>query len=111
MTKKVKVAVIGVSGYTGVELIRLLLNHPFVEITSLVANANAGKELAEIYPHLTGINLPTITTLDEVNLNNIDVFFLCLPHTKSHEVALKLPKNAKVIDLSADFRLNNIETY
>lgn len=111
MNKKVKVAVIGVSGYTGIELIRLLINHPFVEITSLVANSSAGKELSEIYPHLRGVNLPIITTFEEANLKNVDVFFLCLPHTKSHEVALKLPENAKVIDLSADFRLHNTEAY
>ena len=113
--KKQKIAIIGVSGYTGVELLRLLLEHPYAQISALVANSNAGKEVAEIYPQLANVNLPKIISieelLEELNLKEIDVFFLCLPHATSQAIALKLPQDAKIIDLSADFRIKDVKNY
>ncbi len=116
MLKKIKIAIIGASGYTGVELIRILLNHQNAEITNLVASANAGKEIQEIYPHFLGHNLPKIQKLEEVNLKNIDLLFCCLPHATSQKIISDILSDnelnhLKIIDLSADFRLDNVEDY
>jgi len=114
--KKLKVAIIGASGYTGAELIRILLNHKKVEITALVANSNAGQKIEQLYPHLVHYNLPDLKKIEEINFAEIDVAFGCLPHTTSQQTFKKLladPKNShlKIIDLSADFRLENPEDY
>lgn len=114
--EKIKVAIIGASGYTGAELIRILLNHSKVEITALVANSNAGQKIEQLYPHLIHYNLPDLKKLEEIDFSKIDVVFGCLPHTTSQETFKKLladEKNShlKIIDLSADFRLENINDY
>jgi N-acetyl-gamma-glutamyl-phosphate reductase len=116
MLEKIKIAIIGASGYTGVELIRILLNHQKAEIVNLVASANAGKEIKDIYPHLSSYNLPKIQKLEEINLKEIDLVFCCLPHATSQKIIsdILIDKNLdhlKIIDLSADFRLKNIDDY
>lgn len=111
MTDKINVAIIGASGYTGVELIRILLTHPNVNIKHLVAESNAGKDFSEVYSHLGVYNLPKLVNFNQVDFEDIDLCFCCLPHTKSQEIVNELPDDMKVIDLSADFRLKNIETY
>ncbi len=113
---KKQIAIIGASGYTGAELIRILLNHPKVEIAALVANSNAGQEIAQLYPHLVHYNLPSVKKLEEIDFSKIDIAFGCLPHTTSQETFKKLlsDKNnshLKIIDLSADFRLEDINDY
>lgn len=107
----IKVTVIGASGYTGAELIRLLLNHPQIEIKSLIASSNAGKSIAEIYPHLANSDLPDLIALEEENFEGIEAAFLCLPHATTQKVAKELPKHVKIIDLSADFRISDPELY
>ncbi len=114
--KKIQVAIIGASGYTGAELIRILLNHPKAEIAALIANSNAGQMMADIYPHLVHYNLPILQKIEEVDFAQIDVAFACLPHTTSQEVISKLlsegnNSHLKIIDLSADFRLENFDDY
>ena len=114
--KKIKVAIIGASGYTGVELIRILINHPNVEISALIANSNASQKISQLYPHLIHFNLPDLQKIDEVDFSQIDVAFGCLPHTTSQQTFKQIladGKNShlKIIDLSADFRLENIEDY
>ncbi len=116
MKQKLKIAILGASGYTGVELIRLLLSHKQIEIKELIADGNAGKEIAEIYPHLLPFALPALKKIEEVNFSEIDLAFCCLPHTTSQSVIKTLLENKnypnlKVIDLSADFRLENGENY
>lgn len=113
---KIKAAVIGASGYTGAELIRILLNHPYVEISALIANSNAGQKIEQLYPHLAPYDLPNLVKIDQVNFSEIDVAFGCLPHTTSQQVFAEIlqdPNNShlKVIDLSADFRLNDTSNY
>lgn len=114
--KKLKIAIIGASGYTGAELIRILLNHKKVEIAALIANSNAGQEISQLYPHLIHYNLPPLKKIEEIDFSEIDIVFGCLPHTTSQETFKKLledKKNShlKIIDLSADFRLENPEDY
>lgn len=111
MNKKINAVIIGASGYTGVELIRILLSHENVAIKYLVAESNAGLPVEEIYQHLAPFGLPDMVKLEAVNFDGIDVAFCCLPHATSQEIIKKLPEHLKVIDLSADFRLNNVDTY
>ncbi len=109
--KRFRVAVIGASGYTGADLIRLALRHPDIEIAALTANAKAGKPIEEVYPHLAGYGLPPLVTNDQVDWNSIDVAFCGLPHATSAVVIKELPKSVRVVDMSADFRLRNTQTY
>ncbi len=112
--KKLQIAIIGASGYTGAELIRILLNHKKVEISALIANSNAGQKIEQLYPHLTHYNLPDVKKLEEIDFSKIDAVFGCLPHTTSQETFKKLiPQNPhlKIFDLSADFRLEDPADY
>lgn len=112
--KKINVAIIGASGYTGVELIRILLNHPNVNISNLVANSNSNQNISDIYGHLSNFDLPILKKLVDVDFSLIDLVFSCLPHATSHEIILDLYnkyKNLKIIDLSADFRIDDKNDY
>lgn len=112
--KKIKIAIVGASGYTGVELIRLLLSHPNVEISALVANSNAGSEIGAIYQHLKAFDLPILQKIDEVDFAAVDAVFCCLPHGTSQEIIAGLAdkySSLKIIDLSADFRLFEAKDY
>jgi N-acetyl-gamma-glutamyl-phosphate reductase len=111
MTNKIKVSIIGASGYTGVELIRLLINHAHAEIVTLIADSSAGQPIADIYQHLRPYNLPDLIKIDKAKWEGIDVAFCCLPHATSQEVIKNLPEHLKVIDLSADFRLYDTDVY
>lgn len=108
---KKRITILGASGYTGAELIRLLLAHPHVEITALTADSNAGKPIREVYPHLDFAGLPDLISLSKVDYSKADMAFCCLPHGTTQQVIAAIPKNVKVIDLSADFRLADVNTY
>jgi N-acetyl-gamma-glutamyl-phosphate reductase len=111
MKKLLNTVILGASGYTGAELIRFLLNHPHVDIKALSGDSQAGKPIAEVYPHLAHAGLPDLVSLSDVNYDGMDVVFCCLPHGTTQDVIAALPKHVTVFDLSADFRLKNIETY
>jgi len=109
----VKVAIVGASGYTGVELIRLLHRHPQVKITCLTSRQNTGEEISQVFPSLLG-EVPLVCDPVETALVNekADVIFTCLPHKTAMEVVPDfLTAGKKVVDLSADFRLKNVTTY
>lgn len=107
------IAICGGSGYTGVELLRLLLAHPDVEIKALTSEKSAGKKISEIFPHLKGISDIVLEPLEKETLKEkAEIFFLALPHGSSQEVAdYFIKKGKKVIDLSADYRLKDPKVY
>ena len=106
-----KIGIIGASGYTGAELIRLIETHPKMEVMALVGNTKAGSSMSDIFSHLSHTKLPNLTNFEETNFEEIDLCFCALPHKTSQEVICQLPKNLKVIDLSADFRLRHATDY
>ncbi|MEM6589926.1 MAG: N-acetyl-gamma-glutamyl-phosphate reductase [Pseudomonadota bacterium] len=106
-----KIAILGASGYTGAELIRLIATHPGLEIVALGANSKAGQSMAQVFPHLRHLDLPALVTIDEIDFSGIDLCFCALPHATSQAVIKALPKDLKIVDLSADFRLEDAEEY
>lgn len=111
MTDRLRIAVLGASGYTGADLVRLALTHPRVEIAALVANARAGQAMATIWPHFAPYPaLPTLVKADDVDWSGIDAVFGCLPHATSAELLSQI-SGPRIIDLSADFRLKDAATY
>lgn len=136
-TEKIRAAILGASGYTGAELVRLLSKHPGVDIVLLTADRNAGQPLSTIFPHLGGLELPGLISLDQVEWGglDVDVVFCALPHGTTQEIVKglfhatghtlidelivertedlvsEIHKSVKVVDLSADFRLEDAELY
>ena len=105
------IAILGASGYTGAELIRLIAGHSTMQIKALGANSKAGQQMADVFPHLRHLDLPALVTIDEIDFSQIDLCFCALPHKTSQEVIAALPKDLKIVDLSADFRLRDPEAY
>lgn len=106
-----KVAILGASGYTGAELVRLIANHPNIEIAALSAERKAGLSMAQVFPHLRHMSLPVLCKISEIDFSDIDLCFCALPHKTSQEVIAALPKTLKIVDLSADFRLRDPAEY
>ncbi|WP_417471924.1 N-acetyl-gamma-glutamyl-phosphate reductase [Leisingera sp.] len=106
-----KVAILGASGYTGAELVRLIAQHPNIEIAALAAERKAGMTMAEVFPHLRHMSLPTLCKIEEIDFSAIDLCFCALPHKTSQEVIAALPQDLKIVDLSADFRLRDPAEY
>ncbi len=135
--EKLRVGILGASGYTGADLVRLLVGHPNAEIVLMTAERKAGQPISNIFPHLHGFDLPDLISIDEVEWPaiDLDVVFCALPHATSQQVimglmhetnhslleelivetraelAAQVGKDVKVIDLSADFRLRDVDVY
>ena len=111
--RKIRVAVVGASGYTGVELLRLLINHPAVEITALTSESYANSPIEEVFPSLFGMLKLTCNKFDPREVaKHADLIFLAIPHNTAMTAAVELlPFGKKVIDLSADFRLRDPAVY
>ncbi|MEL6564472.1 MAG: N-acetyl-gamma-glutamyl-phosphate reductase [Pseudomonadota bacterium] len=105
------IAILGASGYTGAELIRLIAGHSAFEIKALGAHSKAGQTLAQVYPHLRHLDLPPMVAFDQIDWSGIDLAFCALPHKTSQEVISGLPRDLRIIDLSADFRLEDPAEY
>jgi N-acetyl-gamma-glutamyl-phosphate reductase len=105
------IAILGASGYTGAELIRLIAGHFSMQIKALGGNSKAGQSMGEVFPHLRHLDLPPLVTVEEIDFSGIDLCFCALPHKTSQEVIAALPKDLKIVDLSADFRLRDPEEY
>jgi N-acetyl-gamma-glutamyl-phosphate reductase len=108
---KIRIGILGASGYTGAELLRLLVRHPNAEIRLLTGERSAGKPIAQVFPHLDGYGLPDLVGLEEAKTDGLDMIFCGLPHGTTQKVIAGLPRSVKVIDLSADFRLADTATY
>ncbi|MDP4162867.1 MAG: N-acetyl-gamma-glutamyl-phosphate reductase [Bacillota bacterium] len=108
-----KAAIVGATGYSGLELIRLLTNHPYITIHSVVSNSYDGKNGEEVYPHLSGVELPRLAPMDKDGLaDGTDVVFFATPSGVSKEYIPELiEKGIKCIDLSGDFRLKSPSLY
>ncbi len=106
-----KIAILGASGYTGAELVRLIATHPSMQIVALSADRKAGMQMAEVFPFLRHLNLPPLVKIDEIDFSNVDLCFCALPHATTQEVIAKLPRTLKIVDLSADFRLRDAAAY
>ena len=111
MEQTLKVCIYGATGYTASELIRALLEHPKVEIVSLISSSKAGSPLSEVFPHLAGTPIGD-RVLEESPSENFDLAFLCLPHEASLEIAPRLlDARVRVIDLSGAFRIKDPQAY
>lgn len=106
-----RIAILGASGYTGAELVRLIATHPSMRIVALSADRKAGMAMAEVFPFLRHLDLPKLQKIDEIDFSNVDLCFCALPHATTQEVVAKLPRNLKIVDLSADFRLRDPAEY
>ena len=104
-------AILGASGYTGAELVRLIATHPSLKITALSGNSKAGMTMAQVYPHLRHLDLPVLTKIEDVDFSSVDLVFCALPHATSQAVITTLPAHVKIVDLSADFRLRDTVAY
>jgi N-acetyl-gamma-glutamyl-phosphate reductase len=116
MSAKAKIGILGASGYTGAELLRLLIRHPRVDILLLTADRRAGKAMADVFPQFSPYALPALVALDDVDWPGLglDLVFCALPHGTTQKVIkdllARLPA-IKVVDLSADFRLADPAAY
>ena len=108
---KIKIGVIGASGYTGADLIRLAACHPNMELALLAANTHAGKALGEVFPHLGLIGAPALVKAEDADWSQCGAVFCGLPHGTAQDIIATLPESVKVIDMSADFRLRDTATY
>jgi len=106
-----KASIIGVSGYTGLELLRMCIAHPEVELAHVTSRQNEGEKIGDVFPHLKPLDLCITNPEPSAVAKDSDVVFLALPHKTAQDVVAELHGEVKVIDLSADYRLNNVKTY
>ncbi|MEM6780271.1 MAG: N-acetyl-gamma-glutamyl-phosphate reductase [Pseudomonadota bacterium] len=112
MTSKIKTSIIGVTGFTGTELLRCLLQHPDVDIKYLVSRQYDQEPLSKVFPRLSHIEGLTLSNTDyETVAADSDIVFACLPHKTAQDIVPQFLGKTKIIDMSADFRLNNADTY
>src|SRR5476651_349311 len=116
MATKAKIGVLGASGYTGSELVRMLLRHPRAEIALLTAERSAGKTMREVFPQFSPFELPTLVAIEGLDWAKagLDLAFCALPHATTQKVLKDLlakSPSTKVVDLSADFRLADTAAY
>jgi N-acetyl-gamma-glutamyl-phosphate reductase len=110
-SERLKIGILGASGYTGADLVRLLATHPNADLRVLTANQHAGKPMREVYPHLGALDLPDLVGWEDADWSALDVAFCALPHGTTQEIVARMPRHLTVIDLSADFRLRDPEVY
>jgi N-acetyl-gamma-glutamyl-phosphate reductase len=102
-----KTAVIGASGYAGGELLRLLATHPVFEVTAVSAHSNAGEQVTSVHPQLQSHAGRMFVTAESIDFTTIDLVFLALPHGESAALIAKIPAHVKIVDLGADYRLED----
>jgi len=110
--QKIKIAIVGGTGYTGVELLRLLANHPNAELVAITSRSESGVKVAEMFPNLRGYFDLAFSIPDIELLKNCDLVFFATPHGVAMSMTLELVKaDVRVIDLAADFRLDDIAVW
>ncbi len=102
-----KTAVIGGSGYAGGELLRLLSGHPHFEVVTVSAHSNAGELVTSVHPQLRNYAGRVFAPVDSIDFSNLDLVFLALPHGESAALIATIPSRVKIVDLGADFRLED----
>ena len=102
-----KTAVIGASGYAGGELLRLLAIHPHFEVTVVSAHSNAGEQVTSVHPQLQSYAGRSFVATDSIDFSTLGLVFLALPHGESASLIAKIPAHVKIVDLGADFRLED----
>lgn len=105
------IAILGASGYTGAELVRLISVHPSFEIVAMTGDRKAGQPMSSVYPHLRHMALPDLIRIEDLDYAGVDLVFCALPHATSQSVIPSIPGHVKVVDLSADFRLRDGADY
>ncbi|NCO22544.1 MAG: N-acetyl-gamma-glutamyl-phosphate reductase [Rhodobacterales bacterium] len=106
-----KVAILGASSYIGAELVRLIATHPTIEIAALSVDRQPGRRMPEVFPHLRDLDLPEMLHHGDLSFRGIDLVFCALPDGMSCDVIADLPENVRIVDLSADFRLQDPAEY
>lgn len=106
-----RIAILGASGYTGAELVRLIATHPTMKIVALSADRKAGMAMAEVFPFLRHLDLPRLQKIEQIDFSGVDLCFCALPHATTQVVVSALPRDLKIVDLSADFRLRDPAEY
>src|SRR5512135_62001 len=111
--ERVKAAVLGASGYSGIEAVRILASHPFVELSVLTSEHYAGREVADVYRHMAGVDLPAFEELrPDLVQGRADIALSCLPEKVGGALNAELVKSGiRVVDISADFRLKDPAQY
>jgi len=109
---KYKIGIIGATGYTGSELVRILINHPDVEISLITSESRAGEKFSDVHPFFQGIEDRKLVSINQIENVYLDLVFLALPHGVSMDFVKKFHKKTfKIVDLSGDFRLNSGADY
>jgi N-acetyl-gamma-glutamyl-phosphate reductase len=106
-----KIAVVGASGYAGGELLRLLAGHPKFEISYIAAGSNAGELITNLHPQLTNFAGRKFESTNVEMINKCQLAFIALPHGESAKLISQIDKNVKIVDLGADFRLQNPKSW
>ena len=111
MKDSINIAIAGATGYVGLELIKILSEHPKVKIVYLCAQKSIGKNISFFDKRIKKKYLPKISKIKKINWNKINVLFTALPNGEAQKIAKIIPSHVMLIDLSADFRLNNHKLY
>ncbi|MEM6488881.1 MAG: N-acetyl-gamma-glutamyl-phosphate reductase [Pseudomonadota bacterium] len=109
--QKAQVAILGASGYAGADLVRLVAQHPYMEVAALTGERRAGEAMGAVFPHLRHLALPTLVRIADVDFAQMDLAFCALPHATTQEIVSAMPRDLKIVDLSADFRLRDAAVY
>ena len=111
MKDSINIAIAGATGYIGLELIKILSKHPRVKILYLCANKSVGKSIYLFDKKINKKDLPKIIGIKNINWNKIHILFTSLPNGEAQKIAKLVPDHVKMIDLSADFRLDDYRLY
>jgi len=111
MKDSLNIAIAGATGYVGIQLIKILIKHPKVKIVYLCAQKSIGKSITIFDKNIKKKNLPKISRIDSIDWKKINIIFTALPNGEAQRIANHIPKNIKLIDLSADFRISNSTLY